>query len=564
MYQEDFEYINSKNSGMPESELHRILEKQKALQMHIIHEEKTTRKLFDIYLQWAESHKIEVFSSMPSAEDVEGDPSKGFTGMGIGIGMGTNADDDKSVNSALSHHHEDAHMKNETKKTLLLKFFDIGKRQVEAIDEAIKAKKEAKKLRLAKLQEERRLLKLKQQRAAVAGIKLTADELQREKELESEEAEEHDGSTVSSYSGAFDGLSHDEISALRSLEWVRELFSDGNIRQCLEAFPTLIAENISKDELTQFAVIIAEISNVMKRVKATLRKRKEAQLEEIALKDKRAKKKAERKLNRELKKEAGEDFNPPSDDEEDDHRLSEWQRGLKKEAKQRSERFKAGAQRRAQRVIAWRFAHPHLYVSLPGETPFCVLCKQAVYDIFKANYMEEESEWHEKFTDMLADKLDDAKAYYKELVKKEYQDKLIAVKREEERKVKYSKDILSVMNGMLDHIAEGVIYCSQYFTSKVDSYLAASDSFASKNSSDNFPHFPIVTSVKEKKIRIPKGCRIKLKNIPLAIFRTDLSIIDPTGADILSKNENDDPVDIPMDRPITPEEYGPPLSIMIR
>ena len=58
-------------------------------------------------------------------------------------------------------------------------------------------------------------------------------------------------------------------------------------------------------------------------------------------------------------------------------------------------------------------------------------------------------------------------------------------------------------------------------------------------------------------IRIPKYLPIIPENIPESLIRTGHSLIDCNGANVLGKDANDlVPIELPPDRPITPEVFG--------
>lgn len=59
--------------------------------------------------------------------------------------------------------------------------------------------------------------------------------------------------------------------------------------------------------------------------------------------------------------------------------------GLQEEAAKRKKRLRAAAKRRAKREKAWLYAHQHMYVKIPGQVPYCVVCRERSLQVSNLN-----------------------------------------------------------------------------------------------------------------------------------------------------------------------------------
>lgn len=59
---------------------------------------------------------------------------------------------------------------------------------------------------------------------------------------------------------------------------------------------------------------------------------------------------------------------------------------------------------KAEREKAWFMAHPHKFIRPPGETAFCIVCKEKNYEFWLKTYNDEEARW-KKGLDVLIGKL---------------------------------------------------------------------------------------------------------------------------------------------------------------
>jgi hypothetical protein len=66
-------------------------------------------------------------------------------------------------------------------------------------------------------------------------------------------------------------------------------------------------------------------------------------------------------------------------------------------------------------------------------------------------------------------------------------------------------------------------------------------------------------------MRFPLSMPIIADNLPVSVIRSGLCLLDCVGINILGNGASDlTPIELPSDRPITPEIFGPPPSVMIR
>jgi hypothetical protein len=65
-------------------------------------------------------------------------------------------------------------------------------------------------------------------------------------------------------------------------------------------------------------------------------------------------------------------------------------------------------------------------------------------------------------------------------------------------------------------------------------------------------------------MRFPKDMPVVAENIPAGVYRSRLCLLDANGQNILGKNASDTtPIELPADRPITPEIFGMKPLLMI-
>ena len=204
--------------------------------------------------------------------------------------------------------------------------------------------------------------------------------------------------------------------------------------------------------------------------------------------------------------------------------LSPRSLALKNESRKRAQKQLIAAKRRRRREEEWAMAHQHLFISIPGEAPFCVACKEVRYRLWNLRHMKAEKEWLSTFDDFLQEKLEEGNntlydPCYKYTTGMEAAEKLI--KEVEERSEPSAVKIINQIVEIIELEAKEIIF----------------------NENSERPGKWI------HGIRIPKYMPIIPENIPESLIRTGHSLIDCNGANVLGKDANDlVPIELPPDR----------------
>lgn len=154
----------------------------------------------------------------------------------------------------------------------------------------------------------------------------------------------------------------------------------------------------ARDELIQFAQITFEMAPIYRKAVEKLAKSKAAVDEKVGIKI------DERAIAR--KKKQQEDAERRKSMKEMSPEMMEGMR-LLEEAKKLSGELRVEAERRANRYIealsrlkdreaAWILAHPHKFITIPGEAPFCIICRERVYENWLNKFNNANKEWQQE------------------------------------------------------------------------------------------------------------------------------------------------------------------------
>jgi hypothetical protein len=102
------------------------------------------------------------------------------------------------------------------------------------------------------------------------------------------------------------------------------------------------------------------------------------------------------------------------------------QEGLQEEAALRRKRAKAAAKRRVKREKAWLYAHQHMYVKIPGEIPYCVVCRERTDTAWLEKQQEAEQKMDETFETNLEARKPIQEIVIREALEKEHMEKVEA------------------------------------------------------------------------------------------------------------------------------------------
>jgi len=114
---------------------------------------------------------------------------------------------------------------------------------------------------------------------------------------------------------------------------------------------------------------------------------------------------------------------------------------LEQESLNRNIRHKETEERRKRRENAWLRAHPHIYISIPGDPEiFCLECKEREHEAWLQEFMEKEDKWKAHFEDLVLQYFEDNDEKIREQVENDY-DALHDAKKKEDRR-KYEENML--------------------------------------------------------------------------------------------------------------------------
>ena len=82
---------------------------------------------------------------------------------------------------------------------------------------------------------------------------------------------------------------------------------------------------------------------------------------------------------------------------------------------------KQGEARLALREKAWLRAHPHIFISMPGESPFCIVCLQKEFDAWAREMNDKEAAWRSAYVDHLTDVILEEKRFVRQQIEDEYE-----------------------------------------------------------------------------------------------------------------------------------------------
>lgn len=179
--------------------------------------------------------------------------------------------------------------------------------------------------------------------------------------------------------------------------------------------------NKHRDEFVQFAKLNADIAPIVFKAKENLAKENEA-------KSLAKKKKQQHAKDREAGRATEKPLAPPKELTEEEKFKLVLEEGLQEEAAKRKKRAKAAAKRRVKREKAWLYAHQHMYVKMPGEIPYCVVCRERSDINWLEKQQEAEQKAEETFESNLEARKPSQEAHIRDTLEKAHIEKMEAMR----------------------------------------------------------------------------------------------------------------------------------------
>ena len=178
-----------------------------------------------------------------------------------------------------------------------------------------------------------------------------------------------------------------------------------------------------RDEFIQFAKLNADIAPVYFKAKEILKKELEAKSLAKRKKQQRAK---DREQDRATMAATENAPKPKAELTEEEKFKLILEEGLQEEAAKRKKRMKAAAKRRVKREKAWLYAHQHMYVKIPGEVPYCVVCRERTDESWLEKQEEDERKAEESFESNLDNLKSVQEARIRDILENEHMEKMEA------------------------------------------------------------------------------------------------------------------------------------------
>lgn len=222
----------------------------------------------------------------------------------------------------------------------------------------------------------------------------------------------------------------EELDIVKELRWIDLYSLCPELLACFQEFPLMEGSLVHRDELIQLAVLTLELQPVFKQVVQNLEDEKMAKIVAKGLKkavkstdnnngdglDGRAaipsknKNKGKGRQNtgfmgQKVEKEA---LTKEMEEAIAAAKLAkERANEMGMEAARRAERYVEALKRKAARERAWITAHPHKFVKIGSEAPFCVTCREREHEAWLNDHTKAEEEWKKYFEeDYLLDTLE--------------------------------------------------------------------------------------------------------------------------------------------------------------
>jgi hypothetical protein len=409
-YKEDLD-LKVKGGNLPKVELHQEQEKLKEFKMMMIAEEKNSRELYRIIIAW-------IFRYEEKMEDMKYNKE-----LQIENGIEEIVEKEDDENNQNNEGSDEVIVKKVKKLKLkpmtygddnqpqlhikhLKRFFQVVKMSLLVIEYNQKEEVRIKKEKDAEIAEKTRLVELEYIQSMLKGNANFGSVGKQEKIVNSLEVVEEIQPPPPPVPFELE-IFQEEIDLTRTLKWLYLVNTYSEFYTCFFTFSTLTPNIYVRDELIQFAQITAQMSPLYRKVQDHLTKIKDDSLiaAGLKLKGKQKKRAVYYSAN-----EKPEEEKPLSDEMIEAMRvaaeLEENSNGLNDEAAARARRFVASLHRKAKREVAWKTAHPHKFIEIPGEAVFCPICRERNFEIWLTAVNDKEKLWKTRFDDWLMDYLE--------------------------------------------------------------------------------------------------------------------------------------------------------------
>ena len=422
-----WERINT--PGIPAEVLHQLTELRNQFKSLLISEEKNTRRLYDVVIQWAHRRRIRQMKMIKCMEECE-ERRLSDDAREVMIAAMVNSSEERRLSSLrvqdLTSNHgrhgsmvqiQSAHDMNEfelptdpqellLQRSSLFEFLDICKVEVSAWDY---------KQRLESLLESKRQVLIEEQsRLRSMAISKGFDTKEYEKEITVDDVvlldTDWDDLGPKPRDTVWEQmLLSDELQLVLGIRWVsitNELLS---FRSTLYNLPTMEPMVYNRDELIQASQIFAEIEPLFQDADAAIMASKDQAAISAGLmvaKEKRLEKENRAAERKRLAKEKAEyeamkkTLSPEM--QEAHRRLDEVRKMpagmLRDEFERRALRFIESLKTVKDREKAWITAHPHKFIAIPGEAAFCIVCREREFESWLTTNSKSEEEWKSNYS----------------------------------------------------------------------------------------------------------------------------------------------------------------------
>ncbi len=196
-------------------------------------------------------------------------------------------------------------------------------------------------------------------------------------------------------------LPEDQLVVIRDTMWFEAVQNHAEFNTCLQEFPTMEENKFAREDLVLFATLVCEYEPMYKSVINSILQKREQMIQAAGL--------------RKNRKEKEKVYSEAEIIEQQENSM------LNEEEKHRAERAAKAEANRAKREKAWLRAHPHIFVSIPGEYAFCVECKERDYDAWLEDFREKEKAWMDSFSTNLIDTINEMRETLRDKVAHEYE-----------------------------------------------------------------------------------------------------------------------------------------------
>ncbi len=422
-----WEKINT--PGIPAEVLHQLNELRNQFKSLLISEEKNTRRLYDIVVQWAHRRKVRQMKMVKCAEECE---ERGLSDdvREVMIAAMVKSSDERRRNSLrlqdLTSNHgrhgsmvqtQSAQDINEfelpvdpqellLQRSSLFEFLEICKWEIAAWDY---------KERLDSLVESKRQVLIEEQsRLRSMAIAKGFDTKEYEKEITVDDVvlldTDWDELGPKPKGSSWEQmLLADELQLVLTIRWIGIVNEQLSFRSTLYNLPTMEPMVYNKDELIQASQIFAEIEPLFQDADAAIMASKDQAAISAGLmvaKEKRLEKENRAAERKRLAKEKAEyeamkkALSPEM--QEAYRRLDDVRKMpagmLRDECERRALRFIESLKTVKDRERAWITAHPHKFIAIPGEAAFCIVCREREFESWMTTNNKSEEDWKNNYS----------------------------------------------------------------------------------------------------------------------------------------------------------------------